>query len=248
MLDENMTIKTPTVEPEVIKYVKEQAELWKNSDRQGKIIITKNFKEQYGIDTVEYEYFKALKETKSVKKKSEKKISDYKPRGEEAKDRKEFSDCLSEYLKKYLYTRNGYDSTEGLFVVDKNFNLPSYFWIRLNKDVLPSWEENGIIERHAWLLAKKVCESHEDELISRLQNTDFHDLKHLSNSIIQFLEKYMLTTYIAIKKQAQENLIKKAREEELQKSNNVIIEENNNDKQKTIKRSGLRKRRKMVKF
>ena len=58
----------------------------------------------------------------------------------------------------------------------------------------------------------------------------------------------MLTTYIEIKKQAQENLIRKAREEELQKSNNVIIEENNNDKQKTIKRSGLRKRRKMVKF
>lgn len=241
-----MTIKTPSVEPKVIEYIKEQAELWKGSDRQGKSIITKNFKEQYDIDTIEYEYFKALKETKSVKKKTEKKISDYKPRIEEAKDRKAFSDCLSGYLKKYLYTRNGYDSTEGLFVVDKNFNLPSYFWIRLNKDVLPSWEENGIIERHAWLLAKRVCEIHENELIERLQKTNFHDLKHLANSIIQFLNKYMLTTYIEIKKQAQQKLINEAKAE--QRNQIQTTEQSEEEQTSTIKRSGLRKKRKIIKF
>lgn len=245
MLDENMTIKTPSVEPEILEYIKEQAELWKGSDRSGKSIITKNFKEQYGIDTIEYEYFKALKETKSVKQKTEKKISDYKPRIEEAKDRKVFSDCLSEYLREYLYTRNGYDSTEGLFVVDKNFNLPSYFWIRLNKDVLPSWEENGIVERHAWILAKRVCEIHETELIERLQKTDFHDLKHLANSIIQFLNKYMLTTYIEIKKQAQQNLINQAKAEQ---RNQIQPTEQIEEQSNTTKRSGLKKKRKIVNF
>lgn len=248
MLDENMTIKTPPVESDVLEYLREQAELWKNSERREKTLITHEVKKKYPLGSVEYEYFQAFKETKILKPKVERKKDTNNAYTSESKERKEFSECLKKYLKKYLYTRNGYDETEGLFVVDRNYNLPSYFWMRLNLNVLPSWSERGIKERHAWILAKKVCEKYEDELISRLQNTDFHDLKHLSNSIIQFLEKYMLTTYIEIKKQAQENLIRKAREEELQKSNNVIIEENNNDKQKTIKRSGLRKRRKMVKF
>ena len=152
---------------------------------------------------------------------------------------------MSAYLKKYLYTRNGYDSTEGLFVVDKNFNLPSYFWIRLNKDVLPPWEENGIVERHAWLLAKRVCEIHEDELIERLQKTNFHDLKHLANSIIQFLNKYMLTTYVEIKKQAQQKLINEAKAEQ---RNQIQETEQLEEQQSTVKRSGLRKKRKIIKF
>lgn len=245
MLDENMTIKTPSVETEVLEYLKEQAELWKNSNRQEKIIITKNIKTQYPIDSVEYEYFQAFKETKILQPKREKQISKYDTRTIESKERKVFSDCLAQYLKKYLYTRNGYDSTEGLFVVDKNFNLPSYFWLRLNKDVLPSWEENNIKERHAWILAKRVCEIHEDELISRLQNTDFHDLKHLSNSIIQFLNKYMLTTYVEIKKQAQQNLINQAKAEQ---RNQIQQIEQLEEQSSTIKRSGLKKKRKIVNF
>ena len=245
MLDENMTIKTPSVEPEVLEYIKEQAELWKGSDRSGKSFITKEFKKIYDIDTIEYEYFKALKETKPEKQKKEKKISNYKTRTQESKERKIFSDCLSEYLKKYLYTRNGYDSTEGLFVVDENFNLPSYFWIRLNTNVLPKWEENGIVERHAWILAKRVCEIHEDELISRLQNTDFHDLKHLANSIIQFLNKYMLTTYVEIKKQAQQKLINEARAEQ---RNQIQETEQLEEQQSIVKRPKLKKKRKIIKF
>lgn len=246
MLDENMTIKSPSVAPEVLEYIKEQAEYWKCSDRQGKSQITKKIKEQYDIESVEYEYFTKLKQTKPQKTK--KVSTNRKNRVEESKDRKKFGDCLSKYLKKYLYTRNGYDATEGVFLVDDNFNLPSYFWMRMNTNVLPKWIENGIVERHAWTLGRMTIQRHEDELIYRLQNTNFNDLNHVSNSIIQFLEKHMLSTYVEIKKEAQQKLIKQSNIEKNIKKDEILSQDLKKDEQPTINRSTLKKKRKIIDF
>ena len=114
--------------------------------------------------------------------------------------------------------------------------------------MLPKWEENGIVERHAWILAKRVCEIHEDELIERLQKTDFHDLKHLANSIIQFLNKYMLTTYIEIKKQAQQKLINEAKTEQRNQINQIQETEQLEKQQTPVKHYGLKKKRKVIDF
>ena len=55
----------------------------------------------------------------------------------------------------------------------------------------------------------------------------------------------MLTTYVEIKKQAQQKLINEAKAEQ---RNQIQETEQLEEQQSTVKRSGLRKKRKIIKF
>lgn len=211
-MEQSTSIKSPSLASDDLKYIEEQAELWKNSDRKIKIEITKNIRKKYSQDSEEYEYFCSIKMTKK-KDTVERKTPNYKTKT--GKERLLFGEYFASILKEHFYTQDRYDAKEGLFLVDKNYNLPSYFWIRMTKDVLPDWKQkNDIEERKAWLLAKLIVIQHKKELIELLHKINFKNLNHLSNVVIQFLNKYILTTYMDLQKKIREQELEKIKQEE----------------------------------
>lgn len=234
--------KTPFVLPlETDKKIRQYAENWKNSkDREEKTNITVAIKKEFGKDSIEYEYFQKYKKSKKENTVSRKTPTFTSPEGI---DRNIFGEMIAEYLKTYLYTRNEYDETQGIFFVDKNYNLPTYFWVRMNQGILPRWEKDGVPAQRAWTLAVTTIKKNEKDFINMLKSWNFNDLNHLSNCIIKFISDRILTTYRDIIKQAQQNLIQKKKEEQ---ANNIVNIDNDN-LNKLKNRSQLKKK-KNIKF
>ena len=188
-------IETPSsLTEEDIKYIRQKAEEWKNAKvntgiRNG---ITSEVKAKYKENKEAIEYFHKLKYGKKNTSKPFKKRT---PLNEEAIAREFFSTKLSECIKDNFYKNSNIDINDGIFLLDENYNLPSYFWMRMYKNVLPIVKKQGCTELRAWKLAAGIIDHHKDELNSRLRNTKFSDLQHVSHSVIQFLNKYMATTY-----------------------------------------------------
>ena len=225
MINNNEVMETPFSLPlEDINFIKEQVDIWKKEkDRSQKIKISKAIAIKYGKDSKQYEYFDVLKSRKDCITKREKP----KYKTQEGKEREIFNTTLVEYLDTYLMGRNDFspEQQETLWNFgSKNSGgkLPNYFWIRMNKDVLPKIEKQGCQNRHAWLLAVGVIKQHEKEFISILQKVSFKDWNHISNTIIQFLNKYMIVAYMdLIKKARQEVIMKRKAEEESKKLESI---------------------------
>ena len=217
MIDNNKVMETPFSLPlEDVDFIKQQAEYWKNtSDRSEKIKISKSIAAKYGKDSKQYEFFEVAKSRKESVSKREKP----KYKTDEGKERDIFNTTLVEYLDKYLMGRADFslEQQENLWNFgsqNSGGKLPNYFWIRMNKDVLPKIEKQGCQNRHAWLLAVNVIKQHESEFISILQKVSFKDWNHISNTIIQFLNKYMVVAYIDLMKRARQEVIMKRKADE----------------------------------
>ena len=216
------------------KEIEELAEEWKSKPTGGiKSDFTSKVKSKYKDIPRAYEYFVCLKTCR----KDQPMKKTRKARNPEAVAREEFAQLLRYFLKKYFKNNCNIDQDSKVFLLDSNYNLPSYFWTRMNLNVLPKIttlsEDKKTIQLRAWLIAVGIMKKYETELGDRLQKTQFSDLKHVSNTIIQFLNKYMLTTYQELMKKARQQVIDKKKNE--QKLNN---ESNNNTEVKIKKRGG----------
>ena len=213
-------METPFSLPsEDINFLTEQAELWKqNQDRKNRIQISKTVSKKYGKDSEQYKYFDKIK-MKNVSVNNDGHRREYNFVSTEGKERDIFNKVLIEYLDKYLMGRNDFTSeqNEKLWSFgSKNSGgkLPNYFWMRMSKDVLPKIIEKGCPNRHAWLLGVSIIKQHETEFIHMLKTVSFKDWNHISNTIIQFLNKYMIIAYSDLIKQAKQEIIMKRKKEE----------------------------------
>ena len=225
MKNNNEVMETPFSLPlEDVDFIKAHVEIWKKTkERADKMKISKAIAIKYGKDSKQYEYFDILKTRRDDTPKREKP----KYKSQEGKERDIFNQTLIEYLDKYLMGRSDLtpEQNETLWSFgSKNSGgkLPNYFWIRLNKDVLPRIEQQGCPNRHAWLLAVSIIKQHESEFIAILQKVSFKDWNHISNTIIQFLNRYMITAYADLMKRARQEAIMKRKAEEESKTKESI--------------------------
>lgn len=176
-----------------IKDIQIKAEEWKNAkDGQTRRTLTAKFKQLYKGNEEAYEAFEKYKRGNKM---FSKKRGPYTAHSDEAIARQFFADKLKECIKENFYMNSNIDVNDGIFLLDENCNLPYYFWTRMNTNVLPKMKKEGCNELRAWKLGAGIIDRHRDELNSILRNTTYSDLLHVSNSVIQFLNKYMLVTY-----------------------------------------------------
>ena len=208
---------------------------WRTENKGGKINITEAVKKKYKDNSEAIEYFEALKHARKDGTLPTKK---YKQKQPEAIAREEFAEELRIFIKKYFKNNCNIDQNNKIFLLDQHYNLPPYFWMRMNKDVLPkiitttSGPEKKILELRAWQLAKGIMIKYETELGDRLQKTVFSDLRHVCNTIIQFLNKYILTTYKELMEKAKQEVINKKKNEK------KVEEELKINQDSTIKKRG----------
>jgi hypothetical protein len=218
---DNTIIETPSsmfsyLAEDVKKDIEEAVKLWKNASMPGdRINITTAIKKKYKKNPDAYEYFSCLK---VAKEDGTLPVRKYNARHPEAVAKEEFTKSLRYFLQKYFKSNCLIDQNSKIFLLDSHYNLPNYFWARMNSQVIPKlikeYPNEKKIELHAWFLANGIMKKYESELGSRLQNTEFQDLKHVCNTIIQFFNKYMLPTY--------RELLNKARKEIIDKKKNEI--------------------------
>lgn len=216
----NIIIETPSsafsdLSNDIKKDIEKLAEEWKCQKTKGdKINITEVVKKKYIKIPRAYEYFEALKHVRKDGTLPRKKP---KLKNPEALARDEFAVALREFIKKYFKNNTYIDQNSKIFLLDENYNLPPYFWTRMNKNVLPKITtldgDKKVLELHAWQLAIGIMKKYEIELGDRLQKTVFTDLNHVSNTIIQFFNKYMLSTYKELMQKAREQVINKKKYE-----------------------------------
>lgn len=211
------------------------AEEWKNESEKGtRYTITEVVKKKYKNNPRAYEYFSALKFARKDGTLSRKKL---KLKSPEAIAREEFAVVLREFIIKYFKNNQMIDQDNKIFLLDSNYNLPPYFWTRMNMDVLPKitqlGEDKKTLELRAWQLAIGIMKKYEIELGNRLQKTQFVDLRHVSNTIIQFFNKYILTTYKELMEKARQETIKRKKYEK-----QIQEESQNNNLEHQIKKRG----------
>lgn len=238
--DADIIIETPSsafsdLSDEVKADIEKTAEEWKQSKKGEKYTITEFLKTKYKDNPRAYEYFSCLKQVRKDGimpiKKAPRKFS-----SPEAIAREELAVVLREYLKKYFKNNQQIDQDSKVFLLDDNYNLPPYFWVRMNSNVLPIMYKLGqdkeVMKLRTWQLAKGIMKTHEKELGDRLQKTDFSNMNHVIHTIIQFLEKYLLPTY--------NDLMKKARQQAVNNKKNEIkkSEQEQLDFEKKIKKRG----------
>ena len=166
----NTVIETPSsifsdLSDDVKKDIEELAEEWKNQATSGnKKDFTQAVKDKYKDNVRAYEYFQALKLARKDGTMPRKKI---KLKSPETLAREEYAVVLREFIKKYFKNNQKIDQNSKVFLLDANYNLPPYFWIRMNTNVLPKImkETNGkCCELHAWQLAIGITKKYENEL------------------------------------------------------------------------------------
>ena len=194
---DNTVIETPSsvfldLAEDVRQDIEKKAEEWKCLKTKGdKINFTDVVKKRYRDIPRAYEYFEALKHARKDGTLPRKKP---KLKSPETLARDEFAQVLKEFIKKYFKSNVYIDQDSKIFLLDENYNLPPYFWTRMSTNVLPiirkEMPNNNFYELHAWQLAIGIMKKYENELGNRLLNTPFSDLKHVSNTIIQFFQKY----------------------------------------------------------
>ena len=233
-------IETPSsafldLSEEIRKDIEKFAEDWKrkSAGTGERNVITSAVRKKYKDNSRAYEYFSCLKQTT---KDNSGNIQKRNLKNEEAIEREKFSVVMRKFLKKYLNNNLKIDHNSKIFLLDQNYNLPPFFWTRMYREILPiiikQDSKNKEITIRAWQLAIGIMKKHETELGDRLQKTDFNDLDHVCNSIIQFFKKYMLTTY--------QELMKKARQQVMNKkiAEKKIQEQNIDNKTSEIKKRG----------
>lgn len=234
-------VKTPSssLTEEQRQDIQQRAEEWKRaSDRQTRLDITHVFKTIYKNNEEANNLFKSYKNGNKV---STKEFKSRTPHNDEAVARQYFADILKDCIKQNFYANSNIDVNDGIFLLDENCNLPAYFWTRMNTNVLPHVKKVGCNEKHAWKLAAGIIQTHRDELNDRLRNTAFEDLKHVSNSIIQFLNKYMISTYKMLVEKNKEQLIQKkkiALAQQEKEKEQAMIDDINRQKQQILDKKG----------
>jgi len=240
--EKNEIIETPSsafsdLSDDLKQEIEELAEEWKQKKTSGaKKDFTDYVKTRYADNHRAYEYFACLKTCR----KDQPMKSTQKAKHPEAIAKEEFAELLRYFIKKYFKHNCCIDQNSKIFLLDAHYNLPPYFWMRMNLDVLPkivkeykNKNQKKTLELHAWQLAVGIMKKYETELGDRLQKTNFADLRHVCNTIIQFFNKYMLITYHELMKKAKQRVIDKKKNE--QKLNEEL---NNNTNVKIKKRGG----------
>lgn len=217
MANNNEDINSPSfsLTEEQIADIKDIAERWKNAkkrtgDRNG---LTWDFKKKYKDNPEAVELFNKCKNGNKVNPNFKRKI----PKSEESKAKEVFAENLRNRIKDNFYLNNEIDLTDGMFAFDPNFNLPPYFWIRASKSVIPKVIDEGCNLKHAWSIAVGILNLHGKELDSMLRTTKFNDMKHVCNTILYFLNKYMLVTYKQLVEKNKQLLVQRKMQEEEQK-------------------------------
>lgn len=233
-------IKTPflndfsSLSDDVKQKLEDLAEEWKRTEQSTgeRNRITSNVKKDYPKDTLEYQYFTFCKQTKVKSKKTFKKKSNFFT--EESQQREQFAQLLRIFIQKNLVNNSYIDLSledKGIFVVDENFNLPQYFWMRLYNDVLPVVVKDEKFKKHAWGLLIACLNKNDDELKKRLQNTRFANMNHIINSILQFFKNNLLSTY----KEVVSELYKQKIKQEVIDKNEIIITQQEAEKREQQK-------------
>lgn len=232
-------IKTPfldfdSLSDEVKKELEELAEKWKRTKAgEGKRnCITCDVKKKYAQDTLEYQYFAFCKQTKPKSDKKFKKRTNFYT--QESKEKEEFAVRLRDFIKNNLMNNSYIDISledQGVFVVDENYNLPSYFWMRLMQNVVPTVIKNETMKKHAWGLLIVCMNKNSEELKNRLQNTRFTNMNHIANSVLQFFKNNLLATY----KEVVSELYKQKVKQELDEKNEITITQEELDRREQQK-------------